>query len=687
MVKFKPELLAPAGHLKVLRSAINLGADAVYFGMGDYNARSGAKNFTKEDAQKGMEYIKLNNKKGYVTLNTLLKDKELKGFVNTLKDVCDIGADGVIVQDLGVVSLIKEIAPELEIHASTQMAIHNLMGVNYVKNMGIKRVVLARELSFNEIKYIKENTDCEIEVFIHGALCACYSGRCYMSSFIGQRSGNRGKCAQPCRLNYEMEGKKGSLLSLKDLNSVNYIDRLKEIKVDSLKIEGRLKNEYYVAVVVDTYRRLIDNEPLNDEDYKLLDGIFNRGGFTDYFENYNKKNMFCYARNENPYSEYEKQAELKYKDRINQRVTDKSSKVPMDIKVTMKIGEKPFVCASSSGKSVSVEGDEKVSEAINSPLSYDRIKESFEKLSDTSFYLNEFSLIKDERIFMPVKELNELRRKAVSLFETPKINVEEKEIKKHIRKRCNSSYIAKVMDKEQLIWAQNNDKIEYVIADYKLCMENYKECDINKTVIDLPLIKTSGECEEIRKELEFLREKGFIFGNVNNVSDFSLLKGFKLFSDIYFNITNSYNKKIAENENIVVMGISPELNFNEIKGIDLKVPVYSLGYGYVRMMTLKNCIKKSVLSECRKGPVKMKDRMGEEFICDCDNSCHNKIFNPHKIIMSDKVKDFENAGVNYILLSFSYEKADECDKILNMYINNEEPEGKFTRGHFYRGVM
>lgn len=687
MEGFKPELLAPAGHLGVLKSAINLGADAVYFGMGDYNARSGAKNFTKEDALKGMEYIKQRNKKGYVTLNTLLKDRELNGFINALKDVCDIGADGVIVQDLGAVSLIKEVAPQLEIHASTQMAIHNLMGVNYINNMGIKRVVLARELSFNEIKYIKENTDCEIEVFIHGALCACYSGRCYMSSFIGQRSGNRGKCAQPCRLNYEMEGKKGSLLSLKDLNSVNYIDKLKEIKVDSLKIEGRLKNEYYVAVVVDAYRRLIDNEPLSDEDFRLLDGIFNRGGFTDYFEEYDKKNMFCYIRNENPYTEYEKKAEYKYKDRISQRLVDKSSKTPIDISITMKIGEKPIVCACSSEKTVNVEGDFYVSEAKNSPLSYERIKESFEKLNDTSFYLNKFELEKDERIFIPVKELNELRRKTVSLFETPKISVKEKEIEKHIRKRSNVSYIARVTDKDQLIWAQNNDKIEYVIADYKLCKENYKECNLKKTVIDLPLIKTSEECDDIRKDLDFLMEKGFIFGNVNNISDFPLLKGFKLFLDIYFNITNSYNREIIEKEDVVVSGISPELNFNEIKELDLKVPIYSLGYGYIRMMTLKNCVKKSVLGKCKKGPVKLKDRKGEDFICDCDNLCRNKILNPYKIIMSDKVKDFESAGVNYILLSFSYEKVNECEEIFDMYMNNEAPEGKFTRGHFYRGVM
>ena len=237
-MEFKPELLSPAGSLKVLKAAANVGADAVYFGLNSFNARYGAKNFTIEEAEAGISYLKNRGKKAYITLNTIIKDTEIKDFSAEIKNVASLGADAVIVQDIGAVSLIKEVAPDLEIHASTKMKVHNLEGVEFLYKNGIERVVLSRELSLDEIKYIKENTDCELEIFIHGALCVSYSGQCYMSSFIGDRSGNRGRCAQPCRLNYELMGKKGTLLSLKDLNSVNYIDTFKKLKIDSLKIEG-----------------------------------------------------------------------------------------------------------------------------------------------------------------------------------------------------------------------------------------------------------------------------------------------------------------------------------------------------------------------------------------------------------------------------------------------------------------
>ena len=318
---YKPELLAPAGSLKVLKAAVNTGADAVYFGLPDFNARASAVNFTNEDCYAAMDYLKARGKKGYITLNTLVKNNELKELIKAIKFITSVEADAVIVQDLGVARLIKSISPDLELHASTQMTVHNTEGVNLLYKNGFKRVVLSRELSLSDIEKIKKNTEAELEVFIHGALCVCYSGQCQMSSFIGERSGNRGKCAQPCRMKYSFNDEKESkyYLSLNDLTSVNVLNELIKLQVESFKIEGRLKSEYYAATVVDSYRKIIDGEKLTKDELDLLYTIFNRGGYTDgYLTGKKGSKMFCYFKNENPFTDGEDKAVKKYNQIVSQ---------------------------------------------------------------------------------------------------------------------------------------------------------------------------------------------------------------------------------------------------------------------------------------------------------------------------------------------------------------------------------
>ncbi len=687
-MEFKPELLSPAGSLKVLKAAANVGADAVYFGLNSFNARYGAKNFTLEEAQQGINYLKNRGKKAYITLNTLIKDSEIKDFASEIKNVVSLGADAVIVQDIGAVSLIKDVAPELEIHASTQMTVHNLEGVEFLYKNGIKRVVLSRELSMDEIKYIKENTASELEVFIHGALCVCYSGQCYMSSFIGDRSGNRGRCAQPCRLNYELSGKKGTLLSLKDLNSLNYIDTFKKLKIDSLKIEGRLKNEYYVATVVDAYRRLLDGEKLSKEDIDLVNNIFYRGGYTDYFNDYNNKKMFCYNKNENPYSEYEKKAEEKFKDIISKNVISNSNKTPLNMEITLYKGSYPVLSGFALGKEEFVTKDEVLGEALNAPVTKEKVKEALSKLNDTPFYLNELKCNIDDGVYVPQKTLNELRRNLCEkLSLQPEMVVNDVSFVNLRRKETEPSYIVRANLQSQLSWADSKEEIKYVLANYNLVLKNKDFLDKEKTVITLPKIISNTEMDKVKSRVKKLKEAGFKYALLSNISHFELLKGFKLMTDIYLNISNSYSEKFLKDNNVFMVGASSEITFKDISYFMSDFPVFALGYGYIESMILRNCIKKSVLNECVKGPLELTDRKGEKFIVDCREDCRNVIFNPYPIVMSDKKEDFKKAGIDYILLSFTYENMKKCEEVFNMFKSGENNFEKFTRGHFIRGAL
>lgn len=287
----KIELLAPAGSMESLVAAVQNGADAVYLGGKSFNARQFAGNFSDDELERAIDYCHIRGVKVYVTVNILLKDEEFKILPSVVENLYNYGADALIIQDLGAGEYIKKILPEFELHASTQMTAHNLEGVNLLYDLGYKRVVLSRELSFDEIKHISQNTKAEIEVFCHGALCICYSGQCLMSSMIGGRSGNRGRCAQPCRMNYRLEmdnalDRCGYLLSPKDLSTIEYIDRFFDCGVRSLKVEGRMKSPQYVAQVISAYRRAIDYYmeygcvKIPEEDKKNLIRIFNRGGFT-----------------------------------------------------------------------------------------------------------------------------------------------------------------------------------------------------------------------------------------------------------------------------------------------------------------------------------------------------------------------------------------------------------------------
>jgi len=296
----KPELLAPSGNIKTLKVAVESGADAVYLGAGKFSARAFAGNFDGSELSSAIEYASSANVKVYLAVNTLMTDRELKDALTIVDEAYHAGAAAFIVQDLGLATKIKKLHPDAVLHASTQMTAQTLKDVNLLGSLGFKRVVMARELSRDQIKEIATNTTVELEIFVHGALCSSYSGQCLMSSFIGGRSANRGKCAQPCRLPYKSGKKSGVLLSLKDQCLIDYIDELGDMGIASLKIEGRMKGEDYVRAVVGAYRTVLDGKVLTEKQKAKMLGVFNRGGYTDGYYTNNKSGMYMDAL-KNPY--------------------------------------------------------------------------------------------------------------------------------------------------------------------------------------------------------------------------------------------------------------------------------------------------------------------------------------------------------------------------------------------------
>jgi len=295
-----PELLAPSGNIKTLKAAVQAGADAVYLGAGKFSARAFAGNFDGNELNNAISYASSANVKVYLAINTLMTDRELHEALSIVDCAYNAGAAAFIVQDLGLATMVKQRYPDAVLHASTQMTARTLEDVNMLGSLGFKRVVMARELTRDQIKAISANTPVELEIFVHGALCSSYSGQCLISSFIGGRSANRGKCAQPCRLPYKSANKSGVLLSLKDLCLIDYLDEFASMGIASLKIEGRMKGEDYVRTVVGAYRSVLDGNKISEKQKKALLGVFDRGGYTDGYYTGSRADMYM-DNLKNPY--------------------------------------------------------------------------------------------------------------------------------------------------------------------------------------------------------------------------------------------------------------------------------------------------------------------------------------------------------------------------------------------------
>lgn len=684
------ELLAPAGGIRELKAAVQSGADAVYMGAAAFSARAGADNFTEDQMREAVEYAHAYGVKVHCAINTLIKESELEAAIKTAVCANNCGVDAIIIQDLGLAQHLRKLLPDMELHASTQMTVTSVEGVRYLEEKGFSRVVLARELSLNEIKQITKNTKAEIEVFVHGAICMSYSGQCLMSSILGGRSGNRGRCAQPCRLPYDLteNGKvcdSGYILSPKDMALIEHLEELKKAGVTSLKIEGRLKSAEYVSAVVGVYRKYLDNpKAVSEADMTELKNAFSRSGFTDgYLTGRLGRDMMSHSNPaNNSGSIYTTDAKMRAEGRF-------IKKFPIDVYASLAEGDVFRVTACmDNGICASAEGVQIAERAINRPLDGERIKEQLVKLGDTPFEINTVTVDAEDEITVPIKEINQARR---SLCNSLWYELSKRDIK-----RVNDTvpeFKENISDKELYIAAEvRTSEQGKAVLKAGGVKRIYASPDVAKE-----LINQCCDTEIVTKTSDILSDEeiGTDSVSVSSAGAMYRYKDKAKYGEWRLNIYNSLTAN--EFSSLECVTLSPELNLHDIKGAVkhiTEVETELICYGYIPLMVMKNCPVKA-MGRCQNGKCtyKLRDRKGIEFPVICTEGCKAVLLNSKPVYTADIIDEIKNTKVNCIRLNFTIENPSECVDILDMYkkaLDGKKqptlPGNTFTRGHLKRGV-
>jgi putative protease len=711
------ELLAPAGNFECFRAAINAGADAVYLGGEKFGARAYAGNFTTEEIIEALKIAHIFNKKIYLTVNTLIKENEIDELVPYIEPLYNAGLDGAIVQDLGALEILHNNFQNLELHASTQMAVTGMYGAEYMKKLGVCRVVPARELSLDEIKDIKDKTGLDIECFVHGAMCYAYSGQCLLSSVLGGRSGNRGRCAGPCRLPYT--DKKGNTvypLSLKDMYTLPILQELIKAGVNSFKIEGRMKSPEYVAGVTAIYRKYIDNPcRIDKKDEELLRHLYIRSDICGgYYKKHNDKSMITLG--EPGYSGSSDEV-IKA---IREKYIDKNITMPINGYVKIRAGEKAIVSFSGGCSSSGAVG-EVVSQAQNRPLDEKEIDKRIRKLGDTCFELENLEIDTDNQSFMPVKDINELRRQAAdALVEAlcenamPKSSKGNRTVKYKYENPCGDNIINQltiyVSTLEQLKVANKSNMVNmiYVNADIFL-YEGSKAyeggfADISKEyALVLPHILRKRSYKYLEQYEKLLNSGKFKGVMVRNFEELEWLEeiGYKgeIYSDYTVYAWNNTALSLYEKQfDRITMPI--ELNKKELGLIRNNGKLSLLLYGYIPLMYSANCVQ-NTLEGCKKD---LSGKMNIYRLCDRYKNvfsieqnclhCYNILYNTVPLSLHGQLEGILKRGYSELRLDFSMENESQTAKVISFYeglICNKNDKGEipfkdFTNGHYKRGV-
>lgn len=665
----KYEILAPAGGMESLIAGVRSGANAVYLGGKLFNARRNAGNFDDDELKKAVEYCRQRGVKVYLTLNTLISDNEFENAYNTVKDALTAGVDGFIIQDIGVAKMIKEHFPQAKLHASTQMSIMTPQGVKFAEDIGFSRVVLPREMSLEEIKDIRENTNLELELFVHGALCMCVSGQCYLSSVIGSRSGNRGLCAQPCRLPFSAKGDKNEYaLSLKDLSLIEHLREMDGIT--SLKIEGRMKRPEYVSAAVTAIKKAVDGT-IADSDTKNLQSVFSRSGFTDgYFTNALGSNMFGTRQKDDVLS-----AKNVLKE-ISHNYDNENPLIPINMHFVCKEEQPCRLTVSALGRTVTING-EIPEKAINKPMTSESLSQRLAKLGGTQFYAEKIDVELDSGLIIPVSKINELRRNAVEkLSETSKKEIISKPL--NIIKPADKNsvpYLTASFKNAQQI--PDRHPFKYVFIPIDSSAEDFVD---NRAGAVLPR-GLFGIEPDIRKKLEKLRKIGVSRVLCSNIGAYRLAKdmNFEVFGDFGLNIYNSQSANMIDN---------PILSFELTLEQANKINAQNTGvivYGKIPLMLTRNCpVKNSIgCTECAQNG-KLTDRKGYEFEVICSQYPCVEILNSVPIYMLDRMREVKTDFAHFY---FSTETKKDIEKIIKMYESGEKPTFKYTRGLYQRGTL
>ena len=653
-----PELLCPAGDYQSLVGAIAGGADAVYFGTRLFNARIRANNFTLEEARDAIRLCHAHGVKVYITLNIAVYDREIPSLLSYVSHLYAYGADALIVSDLGIMSLIMRFFPNMEIHASTQCTVHNLDGVKFLYSMGVKRVVIARELDRKNIEYICKNTDAETEMFIHGAHCMSVSGQCLMSYAMGGRSGNRGECAQPCRLPYKISGKSAYHLSLKDMSLSSHIKEICDTGVTSLKVEGRMKSADYVYGVSSVYRTLLDERrDSHTSERDTLAALFSRQGFSDGYFNGKINDSMLGIRSD----------EDKAQSRQREGAAITLPKIKIRIKGVFELGKRAMLTFSDSDHSVSVLGDT-VEKAISAPMDEDSIKKNLIKLGNTPYEASDVELLCDDNIMMRVSSINAMRREATErLLDTGREYNEvvyQPSVCDYERPYRRSALFSRA---EQIPGDTSYFDRVYIYAN------NYEHgCGANG--ICLPPVVLDSEWESVDKMLASAKADGVKYALVSNIGQIERVKshGFIITADFRF---NTFNRPCVDNlrsfgfDTVI---LSPELMLRQCEDMMGNAIIV---YGKIPVMTTHKCIIKGTAG-CDKCRAYMTDRTGSGFYAEGIFGHRNIIYNSVPIYMADKIDTLRGFSHHFI---FSDETAEQCKKIIDAYKRRLTTDKKIKR--------
>lgn len=701
------ELLAPAGNLEILKGVIESGADAVYVGGSMFGARAYANNFTEEELLEAIDFAHLRGVKVYLTVNTLIKNSEFSKLYDYLLVYYKRGLDAVIVQDIGVVKAIHEYFPSMEIHTSTQMTVTGADGVRFLSQFGVTRVVMAREVSLAEMKRIHEETGMELEAFVHGALCYSYSGQCLFSSILGGRSGNRGRCAQPCRLPYTVEGKKDEfILSLKDMCGIKALDKLHDAGVYSLKIEGRMKQLEYACGVVKYYRSYIDSmKPVSDADYDRIKALGNRCGFTDrYYFDHNGSDMVTYVK-PNFVSNAAEPSPEKRKLSIEGELVLRESEPGS---LTVKRGDVTYKASI-----------EPVSAALKAPLDKKAAIDRINKTGDTDF---EFSHIKaqiGENVFVPNGALNKLRRDAISglcdkllkkyyrndaryadissMCELPEHVVKSDAV--HEDGAVNAkdyTAICSCMTRTQLDTLISYDCFDVFYLDFDMYDRNTLiqqfaddvKCltKRNKKVyLMLPTIFRADSSDyfvSIAKELDKVSFEGFVVKNYEELYlTENLFTGKKVILDHNMYTFNDVSRSVFFEHGVSGDTVPLELNSREIMHRN-NIGSQMIVYGYYPLMTTANCVHKNTKGCDKKQKlIYLKDRYNKSFaVCNNCKECYNTIYNSLPTMLTKNIGKLKEAGIRSFRYSFTIETPKQIKAVM------DDKVAEYTNGHYKRGV-
>ena len=701
------ELLAPAGSLEILKGVIESGADAVYVGGSMFGARAYANNFTEEELLEAIDFAHLRGVKVYLTVNTLIKNSEFSKLYDYLLPYYKRGLDAVIVQDLGVVKAIHKYFPSMELHTSTQMTVTGADGVRFLSQFGVTRVVMAREVSLAEMKRIHEETGMELEAFVHGALCYSYSGQCLFSSILGGRSGNRGRCAQPCRLPYTVEGKKDEyILSLKDMCGIKALDKLHDAGVYSLKIEGRMKQLEYACGVVKYYRSYIDSmKPVTDADYDRIKALGNRCGFTDrYYFDHNGSDMVTYVKPNFVSNAAEPSPEKR--------------KLSIEGELVLREGE-PGSLTVKRGDVTYKASIEPVSAALKAPLDKKAAIDRINKTGDTDF---EFSHIKaqiGENVFVPNGALNKLRRDAIS-------GLCDKLLKKYYRDDARYADISSMCELPEhvvksdathedgavnakdytticscMTRAQLDTLISYEcfdvfyldfdMYDRKTLIQQFAD-DVKsltkrnkKVYLMLPTIFRADSSDyfvSIAKELDKVSFEGFVVKNYEELYlTENLFTDKKIILDHNMYTFNDVSKSAFFEHGVSGDTVPLELNSREIMHRN-NIGSQMIVYGYYPLMTTANCVHKNTKGCDKKQKlIYLKDRYNKSFaVCNNCKECYNTIYNSLPTMLTKNISKLKEAGIRSFRYSFTIETPKQIKAVM------DDKVAEYTNGHYKRGV-